>query len=289
MQAHGRPHPELRGYGRTRRLRARGDRQASPTDQLHGLAGGVGIGADTHQAAHPGLGRFRQHREQLDALGPVVVLDMAVRVDPAGEANPTRATTTLTRFVGGTTAAPSPPGRRRDSRPRRPRRAGAGRRGAPRDPRRRQISALVSGIAGDTRSATIRNASRALPSTPDTAGPGSDFHGSVVSSSAFVSRMSRHVASRATCGCPSFHAAVASSTTPALTAPSRLSGSGAGPIPPHFDPTTVATRAMQVPEVVGQIGVVPGRDPFIGEVAVGRRTVCRAAGSSARRRPRSRR
>src|SRR5665213_3317283 len=88
---------------------------------------------------------------------------------------------------------------------------------------RRQISRDVDGMAGETRTATMRSTSRALPNTASTAGPGSAFHGSAVSSSALVSRISRQVASSPRRGRPEFHASTASD--------SRLAGVAASVLP----------------------------------------------------------
>ena len=120
-----------------------------------------------------------------------------------------------------------------------------------------------------TRRATIRSTSSALPRTASTAGPGSAFHGSVASSSALVSRMSRQVASRAEVG-------LARRPTPRrprrrpLGAHRREPAVGIG-----GGPDAAALRAdhrrhpgQQVAEVVGQVGVVAGRDALVGEVAV---------------------
>ena len=107
-------------------------------------------------------------------------------------------------------------------------------------------------MAGTINTATTRRTSSALPSTASTAGPGSAFHGSAVSNSALVSRMSFQVASRPRCGKPAFHAAVVSCTTSTATAASRLSGSGAGPIPPLLDPTTVATLDTRLPRLLAR-------------------------------------
>jgi hypothetical protein len=114
----------------------------------------------------------------------------------------------------------------------------------------------------------MRNASSALPSTASTAGPGSAFHGSVASSSAFVSRMSRHVASRARWGCPSAHATVASATTGRRHRRQRAVGIGAGP-----RSRRTSSRPPSPPGTPGCRGCWPdrrcsGRDALVGEVAV---------------------
>ena len=46
--------------------------------------------------------------------------------------------------------------------------------------------------------------------------------------------------------------AVASASTWAATPASRLLGSGAGPTPPHLEPTTVATRDSRLPRLLAR-------------------------------------
>ena len=118
--------------------------------------------------------------------------------------------------------------------------------------------------------ATMRSASSALPRTASTAGPGSAFQGSVASSSALVSRMRRHVASSARCGC----AVVPRRRWPRRRrrrprARSAAVGIGSGPDATALRPDHRGHPGHQVPEVVGQIGVVAGGDALVGEVAVG--------------------
>ena len=270
VQAHRRPHPEIAGHGRSRAVGARRHPGAHAPHQLHGLSRGGGVGADTHHAADPGGRRLGQHREQLVALGPVVVLDDGSASRSSGA-------------VGAD--AGRPPRSFASAREQRWRLLHRQAAGVP-TPGRVLGQAAIVGTARRARAgARSPRWSRAWPATPEaprsaaprarsrgpqtTAGPGSAFHGSVASSSALVSRMRRHVASSATCGCPSPHAAVASSTTAALTALSRLSGSGAGPDAVALRPDHGRHTGHEVPEVVGQIGVVASRDALIGEVAVG--------------------
>ena len=100
---------------------------------------------------------------------------------------------------------------------------------------------------------TIRSTSRALPSTASTAGPGSAFHGSAVSSSALVSRINRQVASSARWGWPAFHAAEASaSTVGSHVGQAAIAGSGAGPTPPHLEATTAATLEARLPRLLAR-------------------------------------
>src|SRR3990170_4231890 len=98
----------------------------------------------------------------------------------------------------------------------------------------------------------MRSASTALPSTRSTSGPGSDFHGSVASRYAFVARIRPHVASRARLGAMASHAALAPSTAAAAASISGLSSFGAGATPPHFEPTTVATRDARLPRLLAR-------------------------------------
>jgi len=114
---------------------------------------------------------------------------------------------------------------------------------------RAQMASAVSGMAGVMSRVTIRKASRALPSTASTAGPGSAFHGSVASKCAFAAPMSRHVASSASCGAKRSHASEADLHASSAAGRSGLSASGAGPMPPHLEPTTVATRETRLPRL----------------------------------------
>ncbi len=98
----------------------------------------------------------------------------------------------------------------------------------------------------------MRSASSASPSTASTAEPGSAFHGSFASRYAFVARISDHVASRARLGWTSAHAAQVASTADAATDPSGESAAGAGPMPSHLRPTTVATRACRLPRLLAR-------------------------------------
>ena len=117
------------------------------------------------------------------------------------------------------------------------------------------------------RSATPPARCRARSST---AGPGSAFHGSVASSSALVSRISRHVASRATWGCDSRPArGWRRRPRTRATAAQGAVGVGSGTDPAALRAHHGGHPGQEVPEVVGQIGVVPGRDALVGEVAVG--------------------
>ena len=107
-------------------------------------------------------------------------------------------------------------------------------------------------MAGDASRVTIRSASSASPSTASTAGPGSAFHGSFASRWALVSRTSRHAASSASLGATRSQASAATRTQSAATPASGLSGRGAGPTPPHFRWTTVATRERWFPRLLAR-------------------------------------
>ena len=118
---------------------------------------------------------------------------------------------------------------------------------------RRQISAAVAGMAGEASSATIRSASSALAEDRrPPRDPGSIFQGSVASSSALAAPISRHVASSASWGAQRAQAADAASSTPAATAARSLTGRRRGPTPPHFECTTVATRATRLPRLLAR-------------------------------------
>ena len=114
----------------------------------------------------------------------------------------------------------------------------------------------------------MRRASRALPITASTSGPGSAFHGSAVSSSALVSRMRRQVASRARWGWAASHASVASCQNrsghggQSAVRPRRRAD------PPALGPDHGGHPRQQIAEIVGQVGVVTGGDPLGGEVPV---------------------
>ncbi len=112
----------------------------------------------------------------------------------------------LSSRAGGRARHPSRRRDRRDSRPTPRRRAAAGRRARPTDrcaARARRSRPVSQEWPGWRRSATPRAAS---PSTASSAGPGSIFHGSLVSRWALASRINRHVASSARDGCTSSHA-----------------------------------------------------------------------------------
>ncbi|CAB4594872.1 unannotated protein [freshwater metagenome] len=119
-------------------------------------------------------------------------------------------------------------------------------------PMRSHTACAVSGTAGEARIATMRNASRASPMTASRSGPGSAFHGSLVSRWALVARMSCHVASSARLGCTSFQRAVVSVSASAAATARGLSGRGRGPTPSHFLPTTVATRLSRLPRLLAR-------------------------------------
>ena len=194
---------------------------------------------------------------------------MAVRVDPPRRSPRGRRSAVVMFFAAGTAATPAPPSGRRDSRPRHHRPAVDRPPALPPSPNRRQISTLVSGMAGPMSRATIRSTSKALPRTASTAGPGSAFHGSCVSRWAFASWMSRHVASRATWGWARSHA-----TRRFGENVGGQGGQRTGRIGRRTDAAALRSHhrrhpGHQVPQVVGQIGVVAGGDTLIGEVPVG--------------------
>src|SRR5581483_5454573 len=198
------------------------------------------VGADSDQAGHAGGARVRHHRPCLDGIAGQV----AVVVGPADG----RAHAVMRGNSGAPFTTGRPPGYP-------PHVTASGTRwsaGEPSSPMRAQIVAVARGTAGVARMATMRSASSASPSTASTAGPGSAFHGSLASRWALVSRTSRHVASRASDGWMFDHACAASRYALAATSASGLSARGAGPMPPHLLPTTVATRASRLPRLLAR-------------------------------------
>ena len=69
---------------------------------------------------------------------------------------------------------------------------------------------------------------------------------------ALVERISCHVASSARLGATMSQAAAAPATASVATAASGLSADGAGPVPPHLECTTVATRATRLPRLLAR-------------------------------------
>ena len=116
-------------------------------------------------------------------------------------------------------------------------------------PMRFQISCVVVGNAGLAKIVMMRSASSASPITVFTASPGSIFHGSLSSRYELVAPISFHVASSALLGCTAAHACDVSATAVAAISASGLLADDAGPTPPHFFSTTVATRAAKLPRL----------------------------------------
>src|SRR3954454_22935127 len=104
-------------------------------------------------------------------------------------------------------------------------------------------------MAGEASTVTTRSASRASPITASTCEPGSAFHGSLASRCALVARIRLHVASRARAGADSAQAVAVAAYVDRAASANGESGRGAGPMPSHFLPTTVATRANRFPRL----------------------------------------
>ena len=196
-----------------------------------------------------------------------LVLEVAVGVEPLDDGVVHRGPDQSLRR--GKRGAPSPPAARPGTRPRPPAPGSRWSAGDPSSPIRRQIASAVEGMAGTIRIATMRRTSRALPEhgvdrrdrgRPSTARP------------ARARRWSRGSAARWPRGPDGAgRRSRPPWPRPARWRPPRPAGcraAGAGPTPPHLEPTTVVTRDSRLPEVVGQVGVVAAGDALGREVAV---------------------
>ena len=202
MQAHRRPHPEI-----TRERRAvattgaRGDLGPHTPGQFHRLPGAVRVGADADHTGDPGEHRVGEQRRELVSFGPVPVLEMTVRIDPAGARRPADAGAAVIRAVAGTAA---PPFSTLQAAGVAPPRGVAGRRSIPGlavEPEPPpDLLARAAASPAPTSSATIRSDSRALPSTASTAGPARPSTARPPRARRSSRGSSRHVASSATWG-----------------------------------------------------------------------------------------